>query len=80
MANARMYLQISVLLVSFISPAAAWEADVHYGLVKWLAFQAGFSLANAEVAHGLPYILLFKGAMDTRTGDMIHLLANYHPS
>jgi hypothetical protein len=32
------------------------------------------------VAHGLPYILLFKGAMDTRTGDMIHLLANYHPS
>jgi len=49
-----MYLQISVLLVSFISPAAAWEADVHYGLVKWLAFQAGFSLADAEVAHGLP--------------------------
>jgi len=27
----------------------AWEMDVHYGLTKWLAFQAGFSLADAEV-------------------------------
>lgn len=26
----------------------AWEADFHYGAVKWLAFQAGFSLDDAE--------------------------------
>jgi hypothetical protein len=28
--------------------AAAWEKDLHYGLTKWLAYQAGFSLDDAE--------------------------------
>ncbi len=37
------------LLVSCTTPVWAWEADVHYGLVKWLAFQAGFSLTDAEI-------------------------------
>ena len=37
------------LLVSCTTKVFAWEADVHYGLVKWLAFHAGFSLANAEI-------------------------------
>jgi hypothetical protein len=27
----------------------AWEQDLHYGLTKWLAFQAGFSLQDAEI-------------------------------
>ncbi|MEQ8205488.1 MAG: hypothetical protein RIA65_04875, partial [Woeseia sp.] len=31
------------------SHALAWEADTHYGLVKWLAYQAGFSLQDAEL-------------------------------
>ena len=32
-----------------ITPSAsAWESDVHYGLTKWLAIQAGFSEGEAE--------------------------------
>lgn len=27
----------------------AWEADTHYGLTKWLAYKAGFSLVDAEM-------------------------------
>jgi hypothetical protein len=27
----------------FVTPSAAWENDVHYGLTKWLALQAGFT-------------------------------------
>lgn len=29
--------------------AYSWEADVHYGLVKWLAVHAGFSVDDAEI-------------------------------
>jgi hypothetical protein len=37
-------------LLSLLSTSLlAWEMDVHYGLTKWLAFQAGFSLVDAEV-------------------------------
>lgn len=32
--------------------AAAWESDVHYGLTKWLALQAGYSPDDAEVIAG----------------------------
>lgn len=39
---------IPILLLAS-GPAAAWEADVHYGLVKWLAYQAGLSLEDAEL-------------------------------
>src|SRR5215467_8930849 len=28
-------------------PAGAWEADVHYGLTKWLALQAGYTEEQA---------------------------------
>lgn len=37
------------LLVFCTTQVWAWEADVHYGLVKWLAFHAGFSLTDAEM-------------------------------
>ena len=38
-----------VILVSLIPwRAFGWEADLHYGLSKWLAFKAGFSLNDAE--------------------------------
>ncbi len=26
-----------------------WESDTHYGLTKWLAVKAGFSLDDAEI-------------------------------
>ncbi len=44
--------QLTLLLLAFaccLRPAAAWEADMHYGLVKWLAYRAGFSLQDAEI-------------------------------
>lgn len=39
---------VGILLLA-TGPAAGWEADVHYGLVKWLAFHPGFSLEDAEL-------------------------------
>src|SRR5271156_5474506 len=42
-------LFLLVLLSLLSTSLLAWEMDVHYGLTKWLAFQAGFSLADAEV-------------------------------
>ncbi|MGD9340586.1 MAG: hypothetical protein PVG76_06615 [Chromatiales bacterium] len=46
------FLKLTAVLflqVSCMNQVWAWEADVHYGLVKWLAFQAGFSLTDAEI-------------------------------
>ena len=41
---------ISVFLLGCISSSLfAWEMDLHYGLTKWLAFYAGFSLGDAEI-------------------------------
>jgi len=51
--NARVLLAAVLLLVSPNWQAAAWEADVHYGLTKWLALQVGLSNDQAEwIAHG----------------------------
>lgn len=36
-------------LVLTPSTARSWEADMHYGLVKWLAYKAGFSLNDSEI-------------------------------
>ena len=42
-----------VLLVLRAAPALGWEADVHYGLNKWLAAKTGFDSRDAEsIAHG----------------------------
>ena len=30
------------LVLASVTPASAWEADVHRGLTEWLARQAGF--------------------------------------
>jgi len=38
-----------LLLVLTPGAALSWEADMHYGLVKWLAFKAGFALTDAEI-------------------------------
>jgi len=37
---------LAALLVS--SPAAAFESDVHFGLTRWLALQAGFTAQQAD--------------------------------
>jgi hypothetical protein len=43
-----------VLLMIFVAiRCVAWEKDLHYGLTKWLAFKAGFTLADSEtIAEG----------------------------
>jgi len=42
-----------IFLLSQSSLASAWEADVHFGLTKWLAIQAGFDRSEAEtIAYG----------------------------
>jgi hypothetical protein len=51
--NARVLLSVAALLLFPGWSAFAWEADVHFGLTKWLALQAGFSREQAEwVASG----------------------------
>src|SRR5208282_1208697 len=46
-----LYFGVIITLVAI--RAAAWEKDLHYGLTKWLAYEAGFSLDDAEtVAKG----------------------------
>jgi hypothetical protein len=49
MVRFRRLMTTLFLLVSGTTQVWAWEADVHYGLIKWLAFQAGFSLTDAEI-------------------------------
>jgi hypothetical protein len=49
----RTLLCAALCVVLIAAPVSAWEADVHYGLTKWLAYEAGFSLADAEkIAQG----------------------------
>ena len=51
--------------------AFAWESDVHYGLTKWLAIQAGFPEQDAEI--------VAKGTWDRDHGinDAVHLVIHY---
>ena len=42
-------LPLIFLLGCISSSLLAWEMDLHYGLTKWLAFYAGFSLDDAEI-------------------------------
>jgi hypothetical protein len=44
---------VAAMLFLNCCSAFAWEADVHFGLTKWLALQVGFSKDQAEwIAHG----------------------------
>src|SRR2546428_8821266 len=49
-AFALVILLISADVLTMPFPAGAWEADVHYGLTKWIAIQAGFTENAAERA------------------------------
>jgi hypothetical protein len=47
--------KVGILLFAFLLvsascvPARAWESDVHYGMTRWLATQAGFSDEHAKI-------------------------------
>lgn len=44
----RSLVAILVLASLVPWPAFGWQEDLHYGLSKWLAYKAGFSLEDAE--------------------------------
>src|SRR5688572_22474221 len=49
----RVALASLVFALQLSRPASAWEQDVHHLLTFWLAFQSGFSRADAdEIAKG----------------------------
>jgi len=49
----RRILILCVLATTFVPSAAhSWESDMHYGLTKWLAWQAGYKEDAAEVMAG----------------------------
>src|SRR5882724_5950189 len=47
--NFRKTLGCAVASLLLAIPAVSWETDTHYGLTKWLAVKAGFSLQEAEI-------------------------------
>ena len=79
---------IGLLFLSGV--AAGWETDLHYGLTKWLAFQAGFSLQDAEViARGTqepdegklypaPVAVFEAACLRHRNEDLSRLVQTYH--
>lgn len=42
-------LGLAFIIIFIALRGHAWGKDLHYGLSKWLAFKAGFSLDNAEI-------------------------------
>jgi hypothetical protein len=64
-------LLVPAFLVTVPAPAAAFEADVHYGLTHWLALQAGFEPLQA--------MIIATGDERVDSGDMpyIDLVAMY---
>jgi hypothetical protein len=46
--RAPLALALAIGLLSHADSVQAWEADVHYGLTKWLALHAGYTMQQAE--------------------------------
>src|SRR6267143_5640684 len=44
----RRLVAVAILISLVPWPAFGWQEDLHYGLSKWLAYKAGFSLNDAE--------------------------------
>lgn len=44
----RRVVAVAILISLVAWPAFGWQQDLHYGLSKWLAYKAGFSLNDAE--------------------------------
>ena len=67
-----MRIAMSGLVILFWAlPASAWEADVHYGLTKWLAIRVGFTPADAE------WIAAGNLRSDSGVLDATHLVPRY---
>lgn len=47
--NKTFVLSAVLFLFLTVKSTSCWEVDMHYGLTKWLAFKAGFSLKDAEL-------------------------------
>ena len=56
-------LMVALLVTLLVVPGQAWETDLHYGLTKWLAVKAGFSLEEAEI--------IASGAQDADEGSVL---------
>ncbi len=89
MSRSLLYLVGAGILI-LSTAAAGWETDLHYGLTKWLAFQAGFNLEDAEViAHGTqepddgklypaPVAVFEAACLGHRNEDLSRLVQTYH--
>src|SRR5437867_2472556 len=47
-AHVAVHAMIAFVVLSFTTPGQAYEDDVHYGLTRWLALQAGIPVSEAE--------------------------------
>lgn len=53
MMTSRLHFMATTFLLGLTQVAWCWESDVHYGLTRWLARQAGFGFQQAEtIAQG----------------------------
>src|SRR5262245_16622255 len=89
MTNLRKLLLV-LLLASISNSLLAWEMDLHYGLTKWLAFYAGFSLDDAEVVargtqdpdegklYPAPSAVFAAACLWRRDEDRVRLVQTYH--
>src|SRR6266566_767928 len=89
-----MSKRCSLTVVSFVlcvsSSLLAWEMDLHYGLTKWLAFYAGFSLGDAEIItrgtqdpdegklYPAPSAVFAAACLGRSDEDRIRLVQTYH--
>jgi len=81
---------VGLLFLSVCCSSVAWEPDLHYGLTKWVAFNAGFSLQDAEIiARGTqapdegklypaPSAVIEGACFGHRDDDLIKLVQRYH--
>jgi len=62
---------MAVLLATWCARGFAWEADVHYGLTKWMALEVGFKTNAAQA------IADANQDMDASVLDAINLMLHY---
>ncbi|WP_447978402.1 hypothetical protein [Candidatus Nitrospira bockiana] len=67
----KVFVVAGLTCVLFSAPVLAWESDVHFGLTKWLALEAGFSEPDARLIAG-GTLNMDHGLFDAR-----HLVVHY---
>lgn len=70
-SSLRLWRSLVLCLCAVYGPAWGYEADVHYGLTKWLALQAGFPEQQAEL------IATGNQRVDFGSIETIRLLTDY---